>query len=224
MKRIWPVLIALLLCFLAVFIGWLVPTLLAPPAVPQTGYIPPAPPSAAPAIISRTPPPSVTLPRPTWTPTPSSTFIPTATVTASYTPTARSASPTPTLGPDQDTRGSTPTNSPTTGGNPMTPDLLSALAGILLSLGLSYLPGVRERYEALTPDLKRAWAALGIVGIGAGVAALSCAQLADWIICDRPGLMGLASNIVWALIANQSVFLLSPKRSALIASRENGDG
>lgn len=185
--------------------------------------IPDAPITAAPVPPTNTPTPTATL---TSTPTSTPTLLPpTVTpVTPTLTPIPPTETPTvtPTLPPitpgrdtlppmDSDTKGDNPILPVTGGQPPITPDLLSALLGILFSLILSYLPGVRERYDALKPNYKRMYAGLGIVAIGFGVGIMSCAQWADWVICDRPGLMGLASNIIWALMSNQATFMISPK-------------
>lgn len=105
---------------------------------------------------------------------------------------------------------------PETGGIPfITPDLLAALAGIVLSLAFSYIPRLSDWYAALDGTEKRLIMGACIIAVGAGVALLSCNGWADWVICDRPGLMGLASNIIWALISNQTMHRISPEKYEL---------
>lgn len=173
----------------------------------KRGYVPSAPPTAAPPIITLTPPPSVTLARPTWTPTATYTSVPTLTVTPSSTAPVPSATPTM----ETNTVG-TPPAMPTTGGMPVTdPTQLALFAGVLWSLVLSYVPGIRERYDCLDGNRKRAILGAGIIIIGACIALLSCADFTDWIICDRPGLWGLAQNIILALIASQATYQFAPQ-------------
>ena len=90
---------------------------------------------------------------------------------------------------------------------------LSAAAGIVLSLGFSYIPGVSQRFDGLTPTQKRL-AMLGLLlACALGVFLLSCANsgVITAPACDRSGAWGLAKVFIAALIANQAAFTISPR-------------
>jgi len=94
----------------------------------------------------------------------------------------------------------------------MNAEQLSAVAGIALSLAFSYIPGLQDVFDPLTPTQKRAvMAALLLVVVCAAFLA-GCRGLLS-ITCDQPGVMGLLSSLVAALVANQATFLISPKAS-----------
>jgi hypothetical protein len=96
---------------------------------------------------------------------------------------------------------------------PLTPELLSAIAGILLSLLASYLPGFSAWFDRLDGIYKRlvmlgllAAAALAIVG-------LSCAGLGEAfglpLACARNSGFLMVQAFLLALIANQSAYLIT---------------
>ena len=80
---------------------------------------------------------------------------------------------------------------------------LSAAAGIVLSLGFSYIPGVSQRFDGLTPTQKRL-AMLGLLlACALGVFGLSCANsgVITAPACDRAGAWGLALAALSGLAA-----------------------
>jgi hypothetical protein len=98
----------------------------------------------------------------------------------------------------------------------MTPDTLSALAAVLLSLALAYVPGLAPRWRALPGDHKRLLLAGALALITGGSFALACVpQLAVLrpasfaIACAQPDLNGLLSAFVLALVANQGAYVLA---------------
>ncbi len=92
----------------------------------------------------------------------------------------------------------------------MSAEQLSAVAGVVLSLAFSYIPGLQGVFDPLTPTEKRLVMAslLIIVAIAAFLA--GCRGLLA-ITCDQPGVLGLVTSLVAALVANQATFLISPK-------------
>jgi hypothetical protein len=96
----------------------------------------------------------------------------------------------------------------------MTPDLLSSLAGLLLSLAASYLPGFSPWYATLTPDRKRLvmLAALVIIAAGLSLAPLFPPDLAGKA---APWLTILKAFLA-ALIANQSAYAITPRPRCLL--------
>ena len=93
----------------------------------------------------------------------------------------------------------------------MTATELGSIAGIVLSLAFSYVPGLKGTYDKLSGDYKRlVMAALLLVTAGA-VLGLSCAGMLANVECTQAGALGLLKVFIAALIANQGTYLLSPK-------------
>lgn len=88
---------------------------------------------------------------------------------------------------------------------------ISAAAGMLLSLGFSYIPGVKQRWKAQSGTEKRMYMGMLILIVGMGVFILSCGGLVGWIGCERAGASQLIEQVVFALVANQSIYGLTNK-------------
>jgi hypothetical protein len=88
--------------------------------------------------------------------------------------------------------------------------LLSALAGIALSLAFSYIPGLREWFQALTGEWKRVTLLAALLAVSGAIYGLSCAAIVNAVSCDQAGAIGLAQAFLLALIANQSAYQLTP--------------
>jgi hypothetical protein len=96
---------------------------------------------------------------------------------------------------------------------PLTPELLSAIAGMMLSLLASYLPGFSGWFDRLEAIHKRlvmlgllAAASLAIVG-------LSCAGVGSsfglTLTCDQDSGILAVQAFLLALVANQSAYLIT---------------
>jgi hypothetical protein len=93
----------------------------------------------------------------------------------------------------------------------MTPELLVSIAGIILSLAFSYIPGLAGKFAGLESVYKRL-ITLGLALVAAaGVFGLSCAGLIDSVTCDQDGAWGLLQLFIYAAIANQAAYTLSPE-------------
>jgi len=92
---------------------------------------------------------------------------------------------------------------------------LSSVAGAVLSLIFSYIPGAKQWYGALDGTYKRLVMALLLALTAAVVYALSCTGWAHEfglvVTCDRQGLAALLRAFLSALVANQATYLISPK-------------
>jgi len=96
----------------------------------------------------------------------------------------------------------------------MSAELLSGIAGIVLSLAFSYIPGLRTWYEKLPGDYKRLVMAIALVTATAGAFGLTCAGVAvPGLTCDKPGALTAVSALIAALVANQATYLITPKRA-----------
>jgi hypothetical protein len=93
----------------------------------------------------------------------------------------------------------------------MTPEELGAIAALVLSLAMSYIPGLKEWYAGQSGEHK-ALIMLGLlVLVSGGAFGLACAGMYPELVCDQAGLMGLIKVFVVALIANQSAYTISRK-------------
>src|SRR5512138_469292 len=93
----------------------------------------------------------------------------------------------------------------------MTTEQLGAIAGVILSLVLAYVPKVKEWYDAKSaPEKAQIMAGLLIVA-ALGVFGLSCARLYSFAPCTVDGAKDLLSVLIAALVANQGAFLLLVK-------------
>ncbi len=105
----------------------------------------------------------------------------------------------------------------------MTGEQLSAIAGVLLSLIFSYIPQLRQRFNALDGDHKRLVMAASLVVTATAIFALSCLSVVDTVSCDRKGAFGLISNIIAALVANQAAYMVTPKNGHADLARKSKD-
>jgi len=101
----------------------------------------------------------------------------------------------------------------------MTAELLASIAGIILSLLFSYVPGLAERFAFLAGTAKRAIMAGLLLAVALAAFGLSCANVLSTVICDQPGALGLVSAFISALIANQGAYLLSPETKSVRQAR-----
>lgn len=95
----------------------------------------------------------------------------------------------------------------------MSAEMLSAVAGAVLSLLFSYVPGLNVWYASLESIYKRLIMAAMLLLVAASVFGLSCTSwAAEWgieVTCDQPGLQVAMQAFLFALIANQSMYLIS---------------
>lgn len=94
----------------------------------------------------------------------------------------------------------------------MTAEQLSSVAGVILSLACSYLPGLRDRFDALAPTQKQLVMGALLIVAAVGVFSGACLGVVDGIACTRTDALGLLSTLIAALVANQSVYLITRRR------------
>ena len=100
----------------------------------------------------------------------------------------------------------------------MSAENLSLIAGTVLSLVFSYVPGASAWFMQFDAQVKRL-IMLGLIILSAGVVfGLSClgwgSSFGIQLSCDQPGLFGLIRQVVLAIIANQGVYAISPQKSS----------
>jgi hypothetical protein len=90
-------------------------------------------------------------------------------------------------------------------------NLLVSIAGVLLSLGFGYIPGLKEKFGALDGTRKALVMAGLLLAAAVGVFALSCWGPFDWATCDEAGAWTLVELFVAALVANQATYQIAVK-------------
>lgn len=97
----------------------------------------------------------------------------------------------------------------------MSAEQFSAVAGLVLSLAFSYIPGLNEWFASKDSTTKRGLTALILLAIAFVAFGASCANLLAGlpitITCSQGGAVTLLFSFIAALSANQATFLLSPK-------------
>ena len=117
----------------------------------------------------------------------------------------------------------------------MSSDLMIAIAGVLLSLLFSYIPGASEWYEKLGYDaagnyddgVQKRLVMLGfLVLVAAAGFGMACAGFAaDFklgLTCDRVGATGLVWALVEAIMFNQGTHTLTKKNAAKVRKNRAG--
>lgn len=96
---------------------------------------------------------------------------------------------------------------------------LAALAGLILSLLFSYVPGLKSWFDAKTTVEKQEFMGGLLVVIAAVIFGLACAglgaSLGIGIECSISGAWGFLQVLIAALVANQSVYLITKPAKAL---------
>ena len=101
----------------------------------------------------------------------------------------------------------------------MSSDKLSALAGVVLSLAFSYVPGLKTWFGGLPSIGKRLVMLAALLLVSAGAFGLSCAGVLDGalgtpaVLCEQRGALEIAWAFVAAMVANQAAYQLSPASS-----------
>jgi len=107
----------------------------------------------------------------------------------------------------------------------MTATELSALAGIVLSLAFSYIPGLNTKFAELAAEYKRL-IMLGVLFATAGAVYLIGCQ--GWfetgITCDQAGFTELVKAFIAAVVANQATYLITPQSTAVREARLESRG
>ena len=98
----------------------------------------------------------------------------------------------------------------------LTPDVLAAIAGAIISLGFSYIPGLSVKFAALLPEVKRLIMAGIMILVSVAIFALGCnGLLVSGIACEQSGLVQLVTIILSAIVANQGTYAITPQTNAV---------
>jgi multisubunit Na+/H+ antiporter MnhG subunit len=93
----------------------------------------------------------------------------------------------------------------------MTVEQLGAIAGVILSLAVAYIPFLAERYNRLDAKGKARVMGALLVGSAVGVFALGCVNLYVFVPCTVDGAKDLVGVLISALTANQATYLIAVK-------------
>jgi hypothetical protein len=99
----------------------------------------------------------------------------------------------------------------------ITPQLLAAAAGVLLSILFEYTPKLHNWYNKQPDTIQRLVMLACLFIVSGGLFGIACAGWLAWIApglllaCSQQGLVGLVVAFFAALIANQAVFPILPK-------------
>jgi hypothetical protein len=93
----------------------------------------------------------------------------------------------------------------------MTAEQLGSIAGIVLSLLFSYVPGLAGWFAALTTGYKQMIMGVLLIAVAGAIYGLACANLYGGIVCGKEGGLQLINILIAALISNQSAYLLTRK-------------
>jgi len=96
----------------------------------------------------------------------------------------------------------------------MTAEQLAAIAAVVLSLLMSYVPGLSTKFGNLDATTKRLVMAFLLLVITAGAVGLSCAGLDQSFICSQAGVWQAVQVFIAALVANQATYMITPKAKA----------
>ena len=98
----------------------------------------------------------------------------------------------------------------------MSAEILILIAGAILSLCFSYIPGLAPAYDKLEPTKKRLIMLALLITVTGSVYGLSCLGWgSSWgvvVTCNLAGLEGLIAQFILAIIANQGVYAISPRK------------
>lgn len=92
---------------------------------------------------------------------------------------------------------------------------LSSIAGVILSLAMSYIPGLSDWYNKFDSTKKSGIMAVLLLVVTLSVFGLACGKVlaSVAITCDKAGALSLIQAYIAALIASQATFVLSPRKS-----------
>ena len=107
----------------------------------------------------------------------------------------------------------------------MAPAAIAATAGAVLSLLFNYIPGLNTRFDKLSADMQRAIMGVMILLTAIGMAFWQCSgESANlYSVCSDTGLnwRAVLTNVVFALVGNQSADRISPKPHAGTSTRSS---
>jgi hypothetical protein len=109
----------------------------------------------------------------------------------------------------------------------MTAETLALVAGVIISLLFSYVPGLNVKFGALASEVKRVILLGLMLGVGIVAFLLSCTTFGGLfgipIACTQGGFSELIKAFVFAAIANQTTYQLSTEAKAVTLVKAKRD-
>lgn len=93
----------------------------------------------------------------------------------------------------------------------ITPEWLALVAGAVLSLSFSYIPGLADWYAKLDGTRKRLIMAGLLLVVTGGAFGLGCAGILGGVDCSQNGAVSAVYAFILALVANQATYSISPQ-------------
>jgi hypothetical protein len=93
----------------------------------------------------------------------------------------------------------------------MSVEQLGTIAGVVLSLGLAYIPKLKDWYETRSAAEKVQIMGALLLGSALAVFGLSCANVFSLVQCSEQGAKELFGVLIAALVANQASFVMFVK-------------
>lgn len=91
----------------------------------------------------------------------------------------------------------------------------ATVAGIVISLGFSYVPGLSDYFKKQTPTVKRSILAAAIIVVAVAIVLGSCVGFdlgENTVSCDSTGVQAVLGNVVDALIGSQAAYTFTPSK------------
>jgi hypothetical protein len=107
-------------------------------------------------------------------------------------------------------------------------ELIVSIAGVVLSLLFSYIPGLRTWYAALITETKQLIMLGLLVLVTTAIFVLGCyGILSTGIACDKFGAIALIQMLIVGIVSNQAAYLISPQANDVVIAkqlRDDGEG
>lgn len=103
----------------------------------------------------------------------------------------------------------------------VTPELLSAIAGVLIALAFSYIPGLNTKWASLPAELQRLIMAGLMLIVSAVIFLLGCLNFVSIpdFVCTARSAVQFIWTFLLAVMANQSSYKLMPQTPAVLRAR-----
>ena len=102
-------------------------------------------------------------------------------------------------------------------------EMLVGIAGVVLSLLFSYIPGLRTWYAGLVTETKQLIMLGLLVVVTGAVFGLSCGGYIDSVACDKNGVISLIVMLVTGIVANQGAYLITPAVNDVVIAKQLRD-
>lgn len=92
----------------------------------------------------------------------------------------------------------------------MSAEVLTMATGVGLSLGFSYIPGLKQWFSKQSPNTKRLVMLASLAVVAGGVFGLACLGRYAAVACTADGAWQMVELFIMAAIANQTAYKLTP--------------